>query len=224
MALRAVGFDIDGTLYPDNRAFRRSIPFFLVNARLVMAFSRTRKEMRRLAGSEEMAGDVSDSEVRIFSRELGCDTDKARKFRDERIYAGWERIFSKVRTYPEVRESLLRLKAAGLKLAALSDFPVGAKLRYFGLDDLFDSVLGFPESGGLKPKPEPFVTMAKELAVEPAEILYIGNKLEYDVYGAEGAGMRGALIGPPGRSAPEGTLVYRDYRHMADSILSEVRQ
>ena len=171
MALRAVGFDIDGTLYPDSRAMRRSTFFFLGNIRSVMAFSRTRKAMRNPGQNHDGGGDVSELEVRIFARELGCDTEKARRIRDERIYSDWERVFRKVKPYPGVRESLLQLKKAGLKLAALSDFPVGKKLRYFGLEDLFDSIIGFPESGGLKPGPEPFRAMARDRAAEPADIL-----------------------------------------------------
>jgi hypothetical protein len=42
------------------------------------------------------------------------------------------------------------------------------------------------------------------------------------VRGAEKAGMRGALIGPPGRKAPPGVTTYADYRHMAEIILAEV--
>ena len=112
MALRAVGFDIDGTLYPDSRAMRRSAFFFLKNLRPVMAFSRTRIVMRDPAENHNGVGDVSEYEVQVFARELGCDTEKARKIRDERIYSGWERVFRNVRPYPGVRESLLQLKEA----------------------------------------------------------------------------------------------------------------
>lgn len=224
MALRAVGFDIDGTLYPDRRAWRRSAPFFLSNIRLVTAFSRTRAVMRKNADDPEMYEYPSEYEVKIFAQELDCSIDEARDIRDRRIYSGWEKYFQGMRIYPGVRESLIRLKESGLRLAALSDFPVGSKLRYFGVDDLFDSILGFPESGALKPRPEPFLAMAESLEIDPEDILYVGNKLDYDVHGAEAAGMRGALIGPPGRKAPSGTLTYRNYRHLADSILSEVAQ
>ena len=180
--------------------------------------------MRDPAERQHGVGDISEYEVQVFAQELGCDTEQARKIRDERIYSGWERVFRSVKPFPGVRESLEQLKDAGLKLAALSDFPVGNKLRYFGLEDLFDSIIGFPESGGLKPAPEPFLAMARDLSADPADILYVGNKIKYDVHGSEEAGMRGALIGPPGRKAPPEILAYRDYRHLAESILSEVGQ
>ena len=66
--------------------------------------------------------------------------------------------------------------------------------------------------------------MAGMLGVNPGEILYVGNKLAYDVRGAENAGMSGALIGPPGRKAPRGVITFSDYPRMADYILSEVER
>ena len=216
MALKAVGFDIDGTLYPNPRGHWRALPFFLSNLRIILAFARTRRIMR------DTEDDSGDSETRIFAAELGFGLEKAGLIRDRIVYGGWEARFRGMKIYPGVREALLRLKDAGLKTAALSDFPVGRKLEYFGIADLFDVVLGFPESGRLKPRPEPFLAMAERLGVAPHEILYVGNKLDYDVRGAEKAGMRGALIGPPGSKAPPAVTTYADYRHLADSILSEV--
>lgn len=216
MAIKAVGFDIDGTLYPDFRAHLRSMPFFLSHIRIILAFARTRGLMR------ETEDDFDESEAKIFAGELGCDLEKARKIRDRIIFKGWEARFCGMKIYPGVRDALIRLKAAGLKIAALSDFPVGRKLEYFGIEELFDVILGFPESRRLKPRPEPFLVMTERLGLNPDEILYVGNKLDFDVRGAENAGMRGALIGPPGRKAPRGVTTFTDYRHMAESILSEV--
>jgi len=224
MALKAVGFDIDGTLYPDSRARWRSLPFLLAHFRTILAFSRTRHLMREHHSDSSLSEDAGDLEVKYFAGERGCSEDEARDIRDRVLYKGWEVYFRGMKIYPAVRESLLKLKEAGLKLAVLSDFPVGRKLEYFGLADIFDVTLGFPESGRLKPRPEPFLRMAEALGTDPEDILYIGNRLDYDVRGAEGAGMRGALIGPPGRKAPPDVLTFSDYRQMAESILSEVEK
>ncbi len=178
--------------------------------------------MRLETDDFEGTENAGDMEVSIFAEERGCSLEKARDIRDHILYRGWEKYFRGMKIYPDVRKSLLKLKASGLKLAALSDFPVGRKLDYFGLEGIFDVILGFPESGRLKPRPEPFLLMAEKLKFNPDEILYIGNKLDYDVRGAENAGMRGALIGPPGRGAPMDVTKYFDYRHMTESILSEV--
>ena len=222
MALKAVGFDIDGTLYPDHRARWRSLPFFFIHMRSIIAFSRTRKLMRLNSDDSVIAENAGEAEVIYFAEERNCSLERARDIRDRIIYKGWERYFRGIKIYPDVRESLLRLKDAGLKLAALSDFPVGRKLEFFGLEGIFDVVLGFPESGRLKPRHEPFLHMADGLKTNPEDIIYVGNKLDYDVRGAENAGMRGALIGSPGCRAPSDVTKYSDYRHLAESILSEV--
>jgi putative hydrolase of the HAD superfamily len=224
MLLKAVGFDIDGTLYPDHRVRLRSILFFLRNIRVFLAFSRTRRVMRMMDAEESSDRAGYESEAAVFAGQLGCTVPQAEEIRDRIVYRGWEGYFKGMRIYPGVRESLKRLKGAGLKLAVLSDFPVGRKLEYFGLADLFDAALGYPESGRLKPRPEPFLRMADQLGADPGEIIFVGNSLPYDVRGAENAGMKGALVGPPGRRAPAEVTTFRDYRHLAERILSEVKK
>ncbi len=216
MALKAVGFDIDGTLYQERRAKERSILFMISNLGVVRAFIKTRRIMRE-------SNRVTDSdELEIFAQKLHCDRESSKFIRDSIIYRKWEECFRNVPVYPGVLDALLRLKDAGLKLAVLSDFPVGNKLKYFGLDDVFDVTLGFPESKRLKPDSEPFGIMAEKLCVNAEDILYIGNRLEYDVRGAENSGMRGALVGIDKRHVPSDVTVYSNYQHLADSILSEV--
>lgn len=214
--LKAIGFDIDGTLYPDHRARIRSIGFFLSNLSVILAFRRTRQIMRETGKMTET------DELELFAENLNRDVNTARLIRNNTIYEGWERCFRSVKTYPKAKDALLRLKEAGLKLAVLSDFPVGNKLEYFDLLNIFDVTLGFPESGQLKPSPEPFLTLAKRLEIEPEHILYIGNKLHYDVHGAWNAGMSGALIGSFGRNVPRGVTTYSDYQDMVERVFTEV--
>lgn len=220
MVLAAVGFDIDGTLYPDRRMWLRFLPIIFKHYPLVSAFARVRKEIRRRG----RVPDIDALEVRLFAEAAGLEEGRARKLRDQVFFQEWEKRFENVRPYPFVREALERLKGFGLKIAALSDFPIGKKLEYFGLDDLFDVALGYRDVGQLKPRPEPFLQMAEQLGVEPASMIYVGNRLEYDVHGAEAAGMRGALVGPPGRRAPGHVTTYKDYRDLASRIGSEVNR
>jgi len=224
MELKAVGFDIDGTLYPEYRIRWRVFPYFLGHIRLLMAFARTRKQMRFAQADEAYNEDLNDTELAVFAEELGCDIDKARNLRDRLIYRGWEKYFQGMKIYPKVGVSLRKLKDAGLKLAALSDFPVGRKLEYFGLEDIFDVVLGFPETGRLKPHREPFIRMANRLNVDPGNMIYVGNRLIYDIRGSENAGMRGILIAPGRRRIPLEVTAYSGFPQLTEGILSEVTQ
>lgn len=216
MPLKAIGFDIDGTLYPVHRAQRQSLFFFLRHNRIIMDFTRTRRRMRKEGRDDDKA------ELQIFAEELQRDIEDAKDIRDKIIYQGWEKCFRKVQPFKGVRNALLRLKESGLKLAALSDWPVGRKLEYFGLADLFDVILGFPETQRLKPRIEPFRLMSDQLGIAPNEILYIGDRLEYDVIGARKSGMRGALIGLAIRKHPPGVTIYDNYADLVEKILTEV--
>jgi len=224
MELKAVGFDIDGTFYPEYRIRWRVFPYFLGHVRLLMAFARTRKLMRSIQAGDSYGGNLNRTELTVFAKELGCDIDKARKLRDELIYRGWEKYFQGMKIYPEVGNSLRKLKNAGLKLAVLSDFPVGRKLEYFGLEGIFDVVLGFPETGRLKPHREPFIRMASRLNVDPINTIYVGNRLTHDIRGSENAGMRGILIAPSKHRIPPEVTTYSGFPQLTEGILSEVRQ
>jgi len=187
-----------------------------------MAFARTRKLMRFMQVGDVYNEDLDSTELAVFARELGCDIDEARNLRDKLIYRGWEQYFQGMKIYPEVKNSLRKLKDSELKLAVLSDFPVGRKLEYFGLEGIFDVVLGFPETGRLKPHKEPFIRMASRLNVEPGSIMYVGNRLAYDFRGSQNAGMRGVLIIPSRHRIPLGVTTYSSFPQLTESILSEV--
>ena len=187
-----------------------------------MAFARTRKLMRMDQFSEVYGVDLDGTEIAVLAKELDCGIEKARNLRDKLIYSGWEKYFQGMKLYPEVGSSLRKLKDVGLKLAVLSDFPVGRKLEYFGLEGIFDVVLGFPESGQLKPHKEPFVRMAKRLNVDPGNMIYVGNRLTYDVWGSENAGMRGILIASSRRRISPEVTIYSSFSQLTESILFEV--
>ena len=226
MSIRAVGFDIDGTLYPECYIRFRSVPFVISNLKSVYAFYKARKAMRRYSSDPQIIRNPSRAEISYLAVQLRCPVGEASVIRDEVIYQGWEKYFKDLPICPGVRECLMQFRQAGLKIAALSDFPVGNKLQYLGLEDLFDVSLGFPESGNLKPAPQPFINMAERLDIKPSEIIYIGNRVDYDVVGANSVGMKGALIlnAEEKNGIPPEITVYKSYQQIAQCILAEVRR
>ena len=76
----------------------------------------------------------------------------------------------------------------------MSDFPPTQKNDVWGIAELCDAVVSSEAAGTLKPHIKPFAELAEKLQVLPAEILYVGNSLRYDVAGAKRAGMKTALI------------------------------
>jgi putative hydrolase of the HAD superfamily len=70
------------------------------------------------------------------------------------------------------------------------------------------------EIGHSKPKSEAFVFVLQDLGLAPEHAVMVGDSLEYDVKGAEQAGIRGVLI--------DHAAKFRDYRGMKIQGLSEL--
>lgn len=229
MAFRAIGFDIDGTLYPSWRLNLALAGFAVRNYAFLKAFGGVRRELRELfhtpgyraappAGIEEF----HRFQAALVARRMGIDEETARRGVERLFYRVIPESFDRLRPFRGVRETLLRLKDAGLRLGALSDFPGERKLELLGLGGLFDVVMTSEETGYLKPEPEPIRLLAGGLGVEPRELLYVGNSAAYDVAGAKAAGAASACIRtlPGGRPDGGADFVFRRYPDLADWILS----
>jgi putative hydrolase of the HAD superfamily len=225
MAIKAVGFDIDGTLYPHYRMFLYSLPSFLAHPLFVALFSRVRAELRE----SPQGGDFRAAQAAALAERLKADPEKTAQRIERYLYEAWEGPFRLVKPYPHVRDTLEALRAEGFRLGAVSDFPVGEKLKVLGVEDLFDCAFCSEDSGYLKPHPAPFLSLAERLGVRPDEVLYVGNSLSKDIEGAHGAGMRAAYL--CGRlkkrmcarslgSASPGMILFSDFVGLKKSILA----
>jgi putative hydrolase of the HAD superfamily len=215
MSVKAVAFDIDGTLYPNRSMYFHSIPFYLTHLKLVRAFSQIRKDIRLINPVE----DFSVLQAELLGEKLSLPPKEANRIVEEIFYGEWENIFRKVRPFPGVRELLLSLRERGLKTATLSDFPVGNKLDYFGLADCWDVTMASHESGYLKPSREPFLELARRLDLKPEEILYVGNNSAYDVIGSRAAGMMSAHVTPPWKKGhPKADFQFSRYSQLNEYL------
>jgi len=95
-----------------------------------------------------------------------------------------------------MRRALEQLRAAGLKLALVSNdvtSSVENAVRAFGLDGLFDFMAGFDKVARPKPHADPLLAFAAHCAVRPAAMLVIGDN-DHDAEMAHHAGSA-AFIG-----------------------------
>ena len=199
---RAVAFDIDGTLYPSLGLYLKNIGFGLRHFRVLMKFSKVRHDLHALAMDKaarpglprDLAG-FRSLQARLLAESCGMTEAEAAAWVESVMYGELEDFFSTITLFPGVEGALKALSSAGLKLAALSDFPAPNKLRHIGLEGFFEVAMSSEESGILKPAPEPFLDMARRLGVEAADILYVGNSPGLDIAGAHGVGMDAALRG-----------------------------
>lgn len=200
--IKAIAFDIDGTLYPNWSFYWRIAPFLLLHWRFLVHFGRVRREIR--AWQDEHPGEVHADflswQAELLSRRLRVSPAAARSLVDRLIYEGWRPVFARVRTFPGVHAAFAAFRAAGLPIGILSDFLPSQKGSIWGLDAMSDVILGSEETGALKPSPVPFLALASALGAAPGEILYVGNSVASDVVGGAAAGMRTACVISPLRA------------------------
>jgi putative hydrolase of the HAD superfamily len=217
MSIKAVAFDVDGTLYPNAVMYRKSLVFAVRNFRRIRAYARVRKVVRKVRPIE----DLKLLERQALADELGIGLEEASRFIDHTIHEVWEQVIDRVDTYPGVRECCQTLIQHGLRLGVSSDFPVSSKLKRLGVDDLFQCALWSEDSGYLKPHPEPFLALASCLDADPSEMVFVGNSYEYDVEGAKAAGMRAVHLA---RHAPPDTIAdftTNDFESLTHWILDQ---
>jgi HAD superfamily hydrolase (TIGR02253 family) len=95
--------------------------------------------------------------------------------------------------YPGVKATLIKIKERGLKLAIVSDAPklkAWTRLVNMKIDDFFDVVVAFDDTGERKPSALPFNAALKELKIKPEECLMIGDMPQRDMVGAKAVGMK----------------------------------
>ena len=132
----------------------------------------------------------------------------------------------KLRPYPEVAQSLQRLRDAGLRLATLTNSRARAaeeQLTYAGLQDLFEQVISADEIHCFKPAPEVYHLAAKHLSVEPGQMRLVSAH-DWDVTGALRAGCAAAFVARPGQVlnpfGPQTDVRGADLAEVAEKILA----
>ncbi|MDR2184308.1 MAG: HAD family hydrolase [Treponema sp.] len=230
--LDGVAFDLDGTLYPNYRLYVRLLPFLVSKLPLLAAMGKARTALRTEAAGEEAAGslgktgagyDFYAAQARIMAESLKAESGSIQEKTERLIYRGWEPLFKKIRPCAYVRETLEALKAGGLRLGLLSDFPPETKVINMGLGGLWDIAICSESTGRLKPSPAPFLELIRRMELPPERILYVGNSLPYDIIGAAKTGMKTALFAPASKKRSlkgKADFVFSDYRQLRDFVLT----
>jgi putative hydrolase of the HAD superfamily len=110
------------------------------------------------------------------------------------------RELSRAVVFPPHHAPLLRALRRRYQLAVVSNFDYSPTARGIlareGIADLFETVLVSDEIGWRKPKPVIFETALARLGIDAADALFVGDRVDIDVVGAQGVGMGSAWINP----------------------------
>lgn len=89
------------------------------------------------------------------------------------------------------------LHQMGFKLGVYSDYPAEDKLISLGISKYMMAVVSAhdPAVRGFKPETNGFAVAAQRMGLKPPEILYVGDRPDVDVPGAQAEGMRVIIIG-----------------------------
>ena len=98
-----------------------------------------------------------------------------------------------LKPYPGTKRTLLALKEKGLTLAIVSDAPklkAWMRLVNMGIEDLFDIVVAYEDTGRRKPSTLPFKYAITKLNLNPEECLMVGDMPHRDMKGAKKLGIK----------------------------------
>ena len=188
--IKAVAFNIDGTLYRTWKFNIRMPVYFFSNSLFFLKYGLVRNIMRRTDAVEDLG--ILQSE--LMAKKLHCTPEEAKAKLEKIVYKGLESKFEHIKPCSGSIEFIKHLKEKGYKIGILSDFPPEQKGDIWGIKDICDVVLGSEQTGALKPDPTPFLKLAEKLGLAPEEILYVGNSHRYDIAGSKKTGMKAAWL------------------------------
>ena len=200
-ALKAIVFDVDGTLYRQGPVRRAML------VRLLAAYAmhpvagwRTLSALRAYRHAQErlrshVSGDVAEAQLR-----LTCERTRMHRASVVECVERWmEReplTFLRRHVQPGLVELLDTCRARGVRLATLSDYPADAKLRALGVAQYFDVTLSAQAAdiGVFKPNPRGLHVAVERLGVTALDTLYVGDRVDVDAAAAEAAGVACAIL------------------------------
>jgi FMN phosphatase YigB (HAD superfamily) len=145
---------------------------------------------------------------RDFLRRLGIDPDAAPNALIPDLINTHRRELGRAAAFPAHHGPLLRALGEQAQLAVVSNFdytPTALDiLESAGVADLFQTVVVSDEVGWRKPHPEIFSRALADLGVTPGEALFVGDRADIDVVGAQRLGMPVAWINREAKALPPG--------------------
>lgn len=182
--VKAVVFDLDGTLIDSNRLHLRSWRIALEN----LGLSVPDQEIVSRLGLKTV--DIARQIVSNCGEET---VTKLVQLKSELFEKAWRR---EVKPRIGAIEILQTIRDKGLRSAVASSNTgerITRTIEHFGMEDLLDSVIGIDQVLAGKPDPALVTTAISRLGVTPVESIYVGDS-RYDIEAGRAAGTRTVLV------------------------------
>ncbi len=201
--IKAVIFDLDGTLY--NQSLLRLFIIFSFLLNIVLKPRKTfaamkvldafRKAHERLRKLKDVDFTLAEEQIKMTVDKSGMPEEKVIEIIDDWFYT-FPLKFLKLCKKRYIEESINELKSKGYRIGLLSDYYTERKLDKMELNGYFEIQMCSisKEINSLKPNPHGFIKIAEALNVKPQECIYVGDRPHIDGVGAEASGMIPVMI------------------------------
>jgi HAD superfamily hydrolase (TIGR01509 family) len=208
--LKAIVFDVDGTLYRQAGLRRAMMLRLLLNLPLrpcsalptFRALQAYRHAQELLRGTEVQGG-LAAAQLRLASER--CKQPEAVVTQLVDRWMEREPLPLLVRFMdPALRGFLSAARERGIRLGILSDYPAAQKLEAMGLSEFFDVVVAAQDAAvnRFKPHPSGLAEALRRLGAEPTEALYVGDRHEIDGEVARALGVPCVIVGGSSKAPP----------------------
>ena len=229
--LKAIVFDVDGTLYDQTRVRLGMLARLMVFTaryptdgwqalRILRVFRQAQETLRH----RDPAGDATLAQAEAVAQRLGVSVDDVR-----RCVTRWMEHepldLLRAARRDGVMETVTAARERGIRLGVCSDYPADAKLAAMHLHGVFEVVVCAQDAEvqSFKPDPRGLLVAAARLRVHPSETLFVGDRPEVDAVAAERAGIASVIVGGrkfPHRTRRPGPARYT-YRALAEALITE---
>lgn len=197
MKLKAILFDVDGTLYSQRKMrwlmIRDLIKFFvgspIKGGKTIWVIYHFRKLRERVRGTIDLKKCLDSLQYELTSRRTGLSEQLVKQIVGEWIYDRPLKYIQKCR-YEGLKNLLKGCRVNGLKAGVFSDYPPYDKVEALGLAAFFNLYLSStdPEINAFKPDPEGITHACNVWNISPRELLYVGDRTDTDGKAAGRAG------------------------------------
>jgi 2-haloacid dehalogenase len=186
--IQACVFDAYGTLFDVNSAAAQAKhdlgeswqPFAELWRVKQLQYTWLRSLMERYVDFWQVTGEALDYAMESFGLE------------DLTLRAKLMDLYLRLSAYPEVKDTLLRLKAAGMRLAILSNGVPGmltAAAQHAGIADLLDAIISVEEVKVFKPHPNVYRLPVTRFNLPPQSMCFLSSN-SWDAHAAKAFGYR----------------------------------
>jgi FMN phosphatase YigB (HAD superfamily) len=202
--LKAIVFDVDGTLYGQS-GLRRAMLLQLLRAHLIKpwegfntfrilgAYRRAQEHLR----DQPIEGDLAAAQLRWACERSGAPEPVVRALVERWMEQAPLPLLPRF-VFPGLSDLLRSAKQRGVRLGVLSDYPAENKLRAMGVAEFFDLVLTAqdPAVNRFKPDPSGLREALRRLGTPGAQALYVGDRAKVDAAAAQAAGVPCVILNP----------------------------